>query len=43
MRCLNGITDLVDMSLHKFKVIVKDREDCHVAVHGGPRELNTTG
>ena len=41
--CLNGITDLVDMNLSKFRVIVKDREDCHAAVYGGRRELNTTG
>ena len=29
-----GITDAVDMSLSKFREIVKDREAWHAAVHG---------
>ena len=33
-RCLDGITDSVDMSLSKFQEMVKDREDWGVAVHG---------
>ena len=28
MRCLDGITDTLDMSLSKLQEIVKDREDC---------------
>ena len=31
---LDGITDLIDMSLSKLQEIVKDREACHAAVHG---------
>ena len=33
MRWLDGITDSIDMSLSKLRVIVKDREDWSVAVH----------
>ena len=32
MRCLDVITDSVDMSLSKFWEIVKDRENWHAAV-----------
>ena len=32
MRLLDGITDLMDMSLSKFQEIVKDREAWHTAV-----------
>ena len=31
---MDGITDSVDMSLSKFREIVKDREAWHVVVHG---------
>jgi len=34
MKWLDGITDLVDMSLSKLRKIVKDREAWYDAVHG---------
>ena len=42
MRRLDGITDSMDMSLSKLQETVKDREDCHAAVPGGHKELDTT-
>ena len=37
MRCLDGITDLTNMSLSKLWEIVKDRKTWNAAVHGSQR------
>ena len=34
MRCLDVITDLMDVSLSELWGLVMDREACHAAIHG---------
>ena len=34
IRCLDGITDSMDMNLSKLREMVKNREAWHAVVHG---------
>ena len=43
MRWWDGITDSIDMNLHKLLEMVKDREAWHAAIHGISESDTTDG
>ena len=42
MKCLDGITDSMDISLSKLQETVKDREAWHAVVHEVIKKSDTT-